>query len=61
MAGFKCSICGEVFDNGDELAEHVRESHGKEDVEDYECSICGDRFESSADLIAHMSAAHPNQ
>jgi uncharacterized C2H2 Zn-finger protein len=58
LAEFKCSVCGEVFDNGDELAEHVKEAHAGVDVENFECSKCGERFESSADLIAHMSAAH---
>jgi hypothetical protein len=59
MAGCKCSICGEVFDDADELAEHVRDVHqGQQDVEDYECNICYERFESEGDLEAHMSAAH---
>lgn len=61
MAQFKCSVCGDVFDNGDELAEHVKEAHGNEEVEDFECNICGERFETAPDLTAHMSAAHPNQ
>jgi DNA-directed RNA polymerase subunit RPC12/RpoP len=58
MAEYKCSICGEVFDNGDELAEHVRDAHPGQDVEDYECDICYERFETESDLTAHMSAAH---
>jgi len=58
LAEFKCSVCGELFDNGDELAEHVREAHSGVDAENFECSVCGDRFESSGELTAHMSAAH---
>ncbi len=49
MAECKCSICGETFDNGDELADHIRQSHGGANEESYECSICGERFESDAD------------
>ncbi len=59
--GYKCSICGETFENGDELAEHVKEAHGGQDIENFECSICYERFESESDLVAHMSAAHPNR
>lgn len=58
MAEFECSICGEVFDNADELAEHIRDAHAGTDVEDFECSVCGERFESSGELTAHMSADH---
>lgn len=58
MPNFKCSVCGETFDNAQELEEHENEAHAKENVENYECNECGERFESAADLQAHMAAAH---
>lgn len=58
MGGIKCSLCGETFDDAEELAEHIKEAHSGADVENYECSICGSRFETKEDLISHMSGAH---
>lgn len=58
LAEYKCSVCGEVFDNGDELAEHIKEAHSGAGAAGFECNECGERFESEADLIAHMSGAH---
>ena len=59
MPKFECSTCGDVFANGDELAEHIRESHSGVSGQTFECSVCGQRFSDEADLVAHMSGAHP--
>ena len=61
MGQFKCTLCGAIFDDADELAEHLKDAHaGAPDEENFQCSVCGQRFETKEDLESHMSGAHPS-
>ena len=57
MGSFECEKCGAMFDNADDLAEHMREEHGS-NSESYECSDCGEVFSSKTELEMHIKEAH---
>ena len=59
MGDYKCGVCGDEFDDEEELEEHVKEAHSNQDYGDYECSICDEKFETKDELYAHMASAHP--
>lgn len=59
MGSFECDKCGALFDNMDDLAEHMKEEHGSAGSEGYECSDCGEAFSSKTELEMHIKEAHP--
>jgi hypothetical protein len=60
MEDYECSVCGETFQNEDELAYHIREAHASEDIRNFKCSLCGDTFETAGELAQHIKDDHPS-
>lgn len=48
-----CDICGMMFDENEQLDEHLRKTHIKQEVEIWECKKCALAFESDLDLLLH--------
>jgi uncharacterized C2H2 Zn-finger protein len=62
MEDFECGVCGETFDNKDQLVEHIKEVHNDINTgANYKCAECGDVFGSQDELIQHIKADHPSE
>lgn len=61
MEDFECGVCGETFQNEDQLAEHIKEAHNAVNTgADFKCSECGETFSDEGALEAHIKADHPS-
>ena len=47
-----CSICGDGYDDYDQLSNHERDQHN------HPCLVCGEGFMTQDDLVSHSDANH---
>lgn len=58
MQEFECSVCGERFNNEEDLYYHIKNEHPNEQGGDFECGVCYEKFGTKEELVAHIKSEH---